>query len=375
MFSYAQEGFIAATPAPLELAVVIPVLNEAGNIEPLLADIAEALSGIGWEVIFVDDGSTDGTLDCVERIARSDSRVRLIRRIGRRGLSSAVMEGFLATVAPVVAVIDGDRQHDEAALPRLYRAIADGGHELAIGTRYAPEGSTGDWEAARVALSRLSTLIAAPVMKTPLSDPMSGLFALRRDVAIEAAPRLSAVGYKLLLDITASLPRRLKVAEIPYQFRTRAAGRSKLDSAIILEYGELLLDKLIGRFIPAKLVMFGAVGALGLLVHMLVLATAIGPFALSFASGQSLAVCVAMTFNYALNNQFTYRDRRRTGWGWWRGLVGFAAACGLGAIANVGVGTMVFQEQEGWMLAGVAGAITGAVWNYVASQWLVWRQR
>jgi dolichol-phosphate mannosyltransferase len=221
--------------APLELTVVIPTLNEAGNIEPLLEKLGVALAGIEWEAIFVDDGSTDGTPDLLTSIAQNDRRVRMVRRIGRRGLSSAVVEGALASTTPIIAVIDADLQHDERILPDLYKAIAKDGNELAIGTRYAGNGSTGEWDDKRLKISRFATALASPIMKTRLSDPMSGFFAVRRDVLLEAAPGLSNVGYKILLDLVASSPRTLKLAEVGYTFGTRQSGESKLDEMVALE--------------------------------------------------------------------------------------------------------------------------------------------
>ena len=360
---------------PLQLSVVIPTLNEAGNVEPLLERLGVALAGIEWEAIFVDDGSTDGTPDLLTEIAQRDRRVRMVRRIGRRGLSSAVVEGALASTTPIVAVIDADLQHDEKILPDLYRAIADGEHELAIGTRYAGNGSTGEWAADRLKISRLATALASPIMKTRLSDPMSGFFAVRRDVLLEAAPSLSAVGYKILLDLVASAHRPLKVAEVGYTFGTRVAGESKLDEMVALEYVELLLDKIIGRFVPVKLLMFGAIGMLGVVVHLSILySTLIG--GLTFAYAQASAVVGAMTFNFALNNRFTYRDRQLKGAAWFKGLISFYLVCALGAVANVGIGSLVYEQYHaGWWIAGIAGAIVGSVWNYVASGWLTWTKR
>jgi len=360
--------------APLELTVVIPTLNEAGNVEPLLEKLGVALAGIEWEAIFVDDGSTDGTPDLLTRIAQKDRRVRMVRRIGRRGLSSAVVEGALASTTPIVAVIDADLQHDERILPDLYRAIAQDGNELAIGTRYAGTGSTGDWDDKRLKISRFATALASPIMKTRLSDPMSGFFAVRRDVLLEAAPGMSNVGYKILLDLVASSPRRLKLAEVGYTFGTRQSGESKLDEMVALEYVELLLDKTIGRFIPVKLVQFGAIGMLGVGVHLALLyATLIGGAA--FAAAQATAVIGAMTFNFALNNRFTYRDRQLKGVAWFTGLLSFYAVCAIGAVGNVGIGSLVYEHYHGWALAGIAGAIVGSVWNYVASGWLTWTKR
>jgi dolichol-phosphate mannosyltransferase len=365
---------IAAREAPLELTVVIPTLNEAGNIEPLLEKLGIALAGIEWEAIFVDDGSTDGTPELLTGIAQSDRRVRMIRRIGRRGLSSAVVEGALASTTPVIAVIDADLQHDERILPDLYRAVASG-HELAIGTRYAGSGSTGEWDESRLKISRFATALASPIMKTRVSDPMSGLFAVSRDVLLEAAPRLSNVGYKILLDVVASIHRPLKVTEVGYTFGTRQHGESKLDEMVALEYLELLLDKTIGRFVPVKLVQFGAVGMLGVGVHLALLDLALNAVGLAFSWSQAAAVIGAMTFNFALNNRFTYRDRQLKGLAWVTGLFSFYLVCSLGAIANVGIGSLVYDQFHGWWIAGIAGAIVGSVWNYVASGWLTWTRR
>ena len=365
----------ATLAGPLELTVVIPTLNEVGNVEPLLERISLALAGVEWEAMFVDDGSTDGTAELITRLAQSERRIRLIRRIGRRGLSSAVVEGALASTCPVIAVIDADLQHDEAILPDLYRAIKDHGHELAIGTRYCQGGSTGEWDEGRRKISRFATRLAAPIMKTPLTDPMSGFFAVRRDVLLDAAPNLSSVGYKILLDLVASHPRRLSVAEIGYTFGSRTSGASKLDQMVALEYVELLLDKTIGRFVPVKLVQFGAIGPVGVGVHLAVLFMLLNAAGIGFAVAQAGAVIGAMTFNFALNNRFTYRDRQLKGAAWITGLLSFYLVCSLGAIANVGIGSLVYDRLPEWWLAGIAGAIVGSVWNYVASGWLTWTRR
>jgi len=376
---YAAEfgpGDRRAARRALDLAVVIPVLNERENVRPMLERLNNALSGLQHEVIFVDDGSTDGTAAEIEAIAHYDRRVRLIRRYGRRGLSSAVVEGMCSSVAQVLAVIDGDLQHDETILPQMLEAILAAGHEMAIGTRYAAGGSVGEWDRGRVSISRFATRLAAPIMKTPVSDPMSGFFAIRRDVLLEIVPRLSTVGYKLLLDIVASAPRRLDAVEIPYRFRTRTSGESKLDSAVVLEYLELLLEKMIGRWIPPKLILFGAIGAAGAVVQLTVLGIAHEIAGIGFAHAEIVAVGMAMLFNYTLNNILTYRDRRLAGLRWFRGLVSFVLVCSFGAIANVGIGTLLYgQRGERWWLAGLLGIAVGSVWNYVATKWLTWRSR
>lgn len=368
--------FLSAATSSLELAVVVPVLNEHDNIEPLLTRLSFVLAGIQWEAIFVDDGSTDGTPELIESIGRGDRRVRLIRRFGRRGLSSAVVEGFLSSVAPVLAVMDGDMQHDETLLPSLYEAITQQGQDLAIGTRYTAGGSIGNWSVARSRISRWATWIARPVIRTPLSDPMSGFFMIRRETLLEAVPNLSAIGYKILLDIVASSPRPLRFTELPYVFRSRVAGTSKLDAMIVVEYIELLLDKIVGRIVPVRLILFSVVGLFGATVHFSTLWATTTWASMKFIEAQSIAVAVAMTFNYVLNNRFTYRDQRLRGWAWWRGYVSFVLACSVGALANVGVGAFIFDVMGHslWM-GGLAGVMVGTVWNYAATRWLTWTRR
>ena len=374
MYSYSQEEFVGAK-AGLDAAVIVPVFNEAQNIRPLVQALTAVLEGMDFEILFVDDGSTDGSQSIVEELAIEDRRIRLIRRIGRRGLASAVTEGFLATLAPVVAVIDGDMQHDERILPKLISEVAIGGAGLAVGTRYANGGSVGAWAQGRQNISRFATRIASTIMKTQLSDPMSGFFAIRRDLFFAVAPGLSQTGYKLLLDIVASHKEPIKTAEVPYTFRTRTAGESKLDGAVVLEYGELLLEKLVGRILPVKLIMFGAIGLLGALVHMSLLWVALSAASLAFPIAQGLATFGAMTFNFTLNNALTYRDRMLTGFKWVTGLASFCAACSLGAVANIGIGTLLFTESWSWWISGLAGAAIGSVWNYAATSWLTWRRR
>jgi dolichol-phosphate mannosyltransferase len=358
--------------APLELAVIVPVLNEAANVAELIARLEDVLTGIAWEAVFVDDHSPDGTATALRRFARLDRRIRIVERIGRRGLSSAVIEGVLATAAPYIAVIDGDMQHDEGLLPALFATVA-GGADIAIGSRYISGGGTGSWDENRANASRFATRAANAVLPVPVSDPMSGFFAIRRDAFEAALPQLSGSGFKILLDIIVSAPTRLKIVELPYIFRERTAGDSKLDLMVIAEYAQLLLEKTVGRFVPVRLLMFLGVGLLGLAVHLSILGSLVA-FDVAFAWAQGFAVFSAMTFNFALNNIFTYRDRRLRGTRFVTGLLSFYAVCLIGAAANIGIGTWMHDLHRAWWVAGVAGAVVGAVWNYAASSFVTWRK-
>ena len=375
MLSAAERPLPETNERPLQVCVVVPTLNEVGNVAELLRRLDRALIDYEWEAIFVDDGSCDGTPEQISTLACGDRRIRLIQRVGRRGLASAVIEGALASLAPVIAVIDADLQHDEQKLPLMVNAVTDDGRDVAIGSRYCEGGSTGSWGTQRLGMSRLATRLAELVTRTRVTDPMSGFFVIRRQTLLAIAPRLSTVGYKILLDVLASSPTPLNVTEIPYEFRDRLHGQSKLDHAVLLEYGELLLDKMFGRWIPPKLIMFGAIGTIGVIVHLALLGGLLRGLGTSFAVAQSGAVIGAMTFNFILNNKLTYHDRQLKGGAFVRGLIIFYLVCAVGAIGNVGIGSLVYRHISMWWLAGLAGAVVGSVWNYAASSWLTWTKR
>lgn len=332
------------------------------------------MAGISWEAVFVDDNSPDATHQTVAVIARSDPRVRGIRRIGRRGLSSACIEGMLSTASPFVAVMDADLQHDETILPAMLAAL-EGGADMAVGSRYVEHGSTGQWGGMRLAISRITNWLGRRLLMVQVHDPMSGFFMLRRETLTEAAPHLSGLGFKILLDLLASAPRPMRVKEVPYTFRPRHAGESKLDSVAAWEYVLLLLDKSLGRWLPVRFVAFVLAGTAGLALHLLVLAGLFLSVGTSFIAAQAIATMVAMTNNFLLNNLLTYRDRRFKGWRILAGLAGFYFACSIGAITNIQLAEFLHEGTIPWMVAGMIGAVVGSVWNFAVTSTLVWRQR
>ena len=350
---------------------MVPTFNERGNLEPLVDRLARYLDDVAWEMIVVDDDSPDGTAAFVRDLGRRDARVRCLQRIGRRGLSSACIEGMLATNAPYVAVMDADLQHDEGLLPRMLEALRAGEADVAVGSRYALTSAVPGWDGRRHLISRCATRVGQIMLRVQLSDPMSGFFMIRREAFESALPRLSGVGFKLLLDLLASEP-SLRVRELPYRFRPRKVGESKLDTRAAVDFVLMLLDKLVGSVVPARLVLFGVVGALGILVHLAVLELAFG-LGQTFVVGQASATIVAMTFNFAINNELTYRDRRLRGWRWLRGWLSFALVCGMGALANVGVAARLYAGATPWLLSALAGIAVGTVWNYVVTARYVWR--
>jgi dolichol-phosphate mannosyltransferase len=357
-----------------ELAVIVPTFNERANVSEVVDRLEDCLRGEAWEVIFVDDDSTDGTAARIREIARKNPRVRCLQRVGRRGLSSACVEGMLASSSPYLAVMDGDCQHDETVLPRMLEFLKGGEADVVIGSRYTDGGGIGSWDASRAKMSRFATRLSRAVIRHDLSDPMSGFFALRREVLELSVRRLSSVGFKILLDIIASSPGPLRVQEVPYEFRTRHAGESKLDSQAMWGYLMLLADKLIGGAVPVRFVAFALVGGVGVFVHFAVLTALFRAMSLPFTASQTGAALAAMTSNFILNNALTYRDMRLKGWRWVKGLISFMLTCSLGALANIGVASYLFKQHTLWELSALAGIVVGAVWNYAMTATYTWKK-
>ena len=363
------------TRAPT-LSVIVPCFNERPNVAPMIDKLDAALTGIAWEVIYVDDNSPDGTATEVRRIAQADPRVRCIRRIGRRGLASAVIEGALSSSADYVAVIDGDLQHDETRLPVMLAALRSGQYDLSVASRHVEGGdAAGLANRWRRVLSDGGIRLAQLFLPVKLTDPMSGFFMLPRLLFEDLARSLNGQGFKILLDLVLSAPGPLRVQEVPAHFRERAAGESKLDALVIMQFAGLLLDKVFGGLLPLRFFSFAVVGALGVLVHLAVLAAFRQTTSLGFETEQAIATIVAMMFNFELNNAITYRDQRLRGPRLWRGLLLFMVVCGFGAIANVGIANVLYEQNATWSVAGSVGAVIGVVWNYAVSATLVWRAR
>lgn len=361
---------------PLELAVVVPTFNESANVTRLIDALFATLAGRRFEVIFVDDNSPDGTADLVREMALTDPRIRCVQRVGRRGLSSAVIEGMLATAAPVVAVVDGDMQHDETKLAAMLDRLNAEGVDMIVGSRYAEGGGFGNWSAERRRMSEFATWLAKRLTGVQLSDPMSGFFLVRTSALRARVGALTGLGYKILLDILSAPGPQLSVAEVPYEFRSREAGESKLDNKVLMEFVELLIARSVGKYVPTKFIMFSMVGALGVVVHMIVLASLFqnGNGPANFAWSQGIATLVAMTANFFVNNFFTYFDRQLHGWQLLPGWLSFAAASSVGAVANLGVSVYLFETMDAvWFVSGIAGVIVGAAWNYAVTALYTWR--
>ncbi len=365
------------TPAKFQpsLSVVIPTYRESANVPVVFERVKVALEGLPWEMIVVDDDSPDGTSDVAFGLAVADRRMRCLRRVNRTGLAGAVIEGWMSSSADLVAVMDGDLQHDDRILPKMYHSLVAGMGNLAIGTRVS-DGTEGGLSPARQRLSDFGKWFFQRIAGAPVADPMSGFFMIRRDIVTRLASRLSPDGFKILVDVILSAGGGLKIVEVPYRFRKRIAGESKLTPLVGLDFLGLVAHHASGGVLPVRFVLFTLIGAFGLIVHILALLAfryLLGPS--DFTSGQAVATLVAMASNFILNNEITYRSHRYRGLGMIKGFVGFALGCSVGAFANIDVASSLYKTNQTWWLAGLSGALLSVVWNYAVSTNLVWRPR
>jgi dolichol-phosphate mannosyltransferase len=359
-----------------DVAVIVPVLNEADNVVPFVSELESCRTGISWEIIFVDDDSQDGTPLVIENVAKVQPNIRLIRRFGRHGLSSACLEGMCSSMAPYLVVIDADLQHDPQILPQMLHALKSGAFNLAIGSRYVAGGGVGSWNATRQGCSRLATRISQILMRgRKVADPMSGFFMIERQLFLQTVDKLSGKGYKILLDIFASTASNVRWIEVPYTFRNRHAGQSKLNFSIMMEFAVLLLDKTIGRIVPCRFILFVFMGCGGVVLHLSVLGILLLGVRLGFTISQAVASVLAMCLNFSLNNAFTHRDRKLSGVRFFNGLLKFIGICSVGAFTNLQVAGYLYRADLPWWLSGLLGALIGGVWNYAVSYTLVWKRR
>jgi dolichol-phosphate mannosyltransferase len=374
MTTYLAEPNALLGSAALDLAVVVPTFVERENIPLLISALRDALGELRWEVIFVDDDSPDQTADVIDNYARHDARIRLLRRVGRRGLSSACIEGALSTTASVIAVMDADMQHDERQLPLMLARLRHEGLDVVVGTRNAQGGSMGDFPAIRRLLSNMGQWISKSVCHCDLTDPMSGFFLFRRSFFLEVVHHLQGSGFKILVDMLASSERPVRLAEIGYRFRGRIHGESKLDLNTGIELIFLIANKLTGDILPPRFTVFALVGAVGLVTHVLCLGLFLHVLHWSFNEAQSVAAFIAMTENFFVNNLITYRDRSLQGARLVTGLMSFWLACSFGAWANVSFARSLLQSGMPWIAAGAAGIVLGSVWNYTVSSLFTWQK-
>jgi dolichol-phosphate mannosyltransferase len=363
------------------LSLVLPTYNEAKNLPVLLPKIEEALKGIPHEVIIVDDDSPDQTWKVALDLSQGRDDVHVIRRVDKRGLSSAVIDGFLSAKGDVLVVMDADGQHDIGLLSKLFEAVKSGA-AIAIGSRYTAGGSVGQWDERRYAMSRMATRLAMGICKVKVSDPMSGFFAISRNAFEEVLPRLNPKGFKILLDLLVHVPKETPVKEIPFAFGLRLHGESKLSRRVQLEFIEYLYDVTLGRYIPLTFVKYCIVGTIGVGVHVAAFeffVTLLSQEELTSFRNFSVAVVaateIAIIFNFLLNNVWTFAQKRLKGFAALVGFLKFNVACAFGALANYAVAAFLFSAGFAELFCVIVGAFTGVIWNYTMNRVFTWKER
>jgi len=355
----------------LRLSLIICTLDEHEAIGGVLDAVSADLADIPHEIIVVDDSIDDRTAQVVEERARRQRAVRLIRRPGTGGLASAAIAGWDAARGQALAIMDGDGQHDPRLIGRMLRRLDETGVEMVVASRYLDSAESG-LRGYRHLLSRAGVGLSGGLLGLGLADPLSGCFLMRRDWYEAVRPRLSGVGFKILVDVAASHHRRPSTAQIPTALLARTGGESKLDLRVIVDLAALLVEKRTCGAVPARTSLFLLVGATGLAAHLALLA--LSRLAdLPFWLGQTCAILAAMTWNFGLNNSLTFRERRLRGPALARGLLSFYAGCLFGALVSELAGAGLNAAGAPWALAGLAGAVLGAAWNYQAAKRFTWR--
>ena len=242
----------------------------------------------------------------------------------------------------------------KSILPLMYAALAKGSGDLAIGTRLKDAGGGGSLSPPRQALSDMGAWFFRQIAGTPVSDPMSGFFMIRREIVSGLAPRLSPDGFKILVDVILSAGSRLKIVEVPYVFRKRHAGESKLTPLVGMDFLGLVVHHATAGLLPIRFVLFASIGVVGLVVHIVVLSAVLHWFRMfAFDTGQLIATIVAMGSNFILNNEITYRPYRYSGPGLIAGFMAFALGCSLGALANIDIASWLYTANGTWWVAGL----------------------
>ncbi|MFL6523061.1 MAG: glycosyltransferase [Nitrososphaera sp.] len=313
-------------PTKAKLSVVVPTYNESQNIVRMLDSIAETLTPYTQtEVIVVDDNSPDGTAEIArshaKKISRKEKlRIEVIRRDGKLGLSSAIVEGLQTATGDLLVVMDSDFSHPPNEIPSIIHALQDSNCDIVIASRYVKGGSIIGWPFKRRLMSKGATKIAQYGLGIEVKDPVSGFFAFRREII--KGIKFDAIGYKMLLEILVKA-KGARVKEIPYTFTNRRMGASKLDTDVMFDYirsvmrlyryGKSITPKekrTSVRFL-SKAGRFYTVGASGLLLNYIasLLFNAFAPN-LWFLYSTIIGILISMTSNFFLNKIWTFEDRK-----------------------------------------------------------------
>jgi dolichol-phosphate mannosyltransferase len=355
------------------ISVIIPTYNEKDNIGPLVEQVAAALAGEDYEILFIDDNSRDGTAELAESLS-GKYPVRVIVRQTERGLASAVVHGFAQAKGELLAVMDADLQHPPPVLRDMVRAAREGA-DLVIASRYVPGGSCEGWGLTRRVISKGAIFLAHLFLPRTrhIGDPMAGFFLLRKSVVEGVA--LKPSGYKILLEVL-MLGRYNKAVEVPYSFRVRQRGESKLKASTQIDYLKHLFSLMRRTGEIARFLKFALVGASGIVVNEGLLWLLHERLAnLPLLAANAISIETSIITNFALNDLITFRDRRQAGAGAFLKRLGrFNLVSLVGLAINLGI-TALLTNVFGlhYLVSNLIGIAIGMLWNYLVNLGWTWK--
>jgi dolichol-phosphate mannosyltransferase len=358
------------------VSIILPTYNEIGNIESIIGALLKLKNQFQLEILVVDDDSPDGTGDLVRSLSRQNPEIRLIRRLGRAGLASAIKEGLLDATGDIALVMDSDGQHDPSAVSSALNTLAKGNFDLVVGSRFHADAQIKGLSTRRELGSNLANSTARYSLHSSyaeLTDTMSGFFALRLDPAMPVVRAVDVNGFKFLYEFLAISKGKLLVKEIPLRFQPRNHGTSKLDIAIFWDFMISVLHNLTLRLLPRRAISFGLVGVSGVFVQLLATKALMQIGGIHFEQALPIAVISAASSNYMINNALTFRFQRLRGKALFKGLLKFLIVASLPVFANVGVASAFHRfVSTNLITAQLAGILVVFVWNYAASSRFVW---
>ena len=359
------------------LSIVIPTYNEKNNISKILEKLKKSLKSSTYEIIFVDDNSPDGTSFEIKKFIKNSSKIQLIHRVGRRGLSGAIIEGIFAARSELVAVMDCDLQHDETKLRDMLELFSkDASLDIVIGSRFTADGeiSINAFSKMRKLGSKVTTFLIKKLLRIKSTDPLSGFFMVKKESFLKKSDKLQTQGFKVLADFLATSGKSIEIKEVGYSFKNRVAGESKMSFLTALELIGLVLSQILNGRVSIRFILFCMVGLSGIFVQLLITGLAM-LLTNQFPTSQTLGIIAAMTSNYFLNNIITFRERKLKSLDLIRGLFSFYLICSLGAFTNIAIATFVFNFSSNWLISSVIGACIGAVWNFTLTSIFTWKSK
>ena len=360
------------------ISIVIPTFNEVENIVPLLKKLTLILNDFEYEIVVVDDDSPDGTSDEVNKYMKKNKRIKLITRIGRSGLSSAIKEGLIFAQGKYLLVLDGDGQHHPSFILNMLEEMQRSKYDIVIGSRFLNnsklEGLSNERSLGSKIANKMSR-ISLHKNYSKLTDYLSGCFCVEKEMTKKYIRKIEINGFKFLYELLSLSKGKLAVHEVPLIFKQRRFGNSKLDIAIVWDFLISIIHNLTLRLLPRRAISFGMVGISGVFVQLFITSFLVEIFLIDFYNALPFAVISAATSNFLINNQLTFRSDRLRNLGLVVGLLKFLIVASLPVIANVGITTAIYKYiSADTFIAQIAGIAIVYAWNYLASSSFVWKK-